>query len=99
MTVALDTELTEELLEEGLAREFVNRVQNLRRVSGFEVTDRIRIYHRSSGRLSKTLARLQEYVRQETLAADLRELEAGDGRSLIAEEINGEKTEIAVERI
>jgi isoleucyl-tRNA synthetase len=45
LTVALDTALTDELIDEGLAREFVNRVQNLRKDSGFEVTDRICIRH------------------------------------------------------
>ena len=44
LTVALDTHLTPALLSEGMAREFVNRVQNLRKDSGFDVTDRIGIY-------------------------------------------------------
>jgi isoleucyl-tRNA synthetase len=44
VTVAVDTELTKELIDEGLAREFVNRIQNMRKDAGFEVTDRIKIF-------------------------------------------------------
>ena len=101
ITVALDTELTDELIEEGLAREFVNRIQNMRKHAGFEVTDRIKIYHRSSDRLAKALSRLQEYVKKETLATELLVLE-GMGIppvTLSKEELNGEMAEIGVERI
>ncbi|HWP81452.1 MAG TPA: isoleucine--tRNA ligase [Bacteroidota bacterium] len=101
MTVALDTELTEELIDEGLAREFVNRVQNMRKDAGFEVTDRIKIYHRSSDRLMKALARMQEYVKQETLAIELLMLNQKEHSpvELSKEELNGERAEIGVERI
>ena len=50
-TVALDTELTEELIAEGIAREFVNRIQNMRKDAGFVVTDRIAIAYRAPERL------------------------------------------------
>jgi isoleucyl-tRNA synthetase len=101
VTVALDTSLTDDLIEEGLAREFVSRVQNLRKESGFEVTDRIRIYHRSSEKLTKALERLQEYVRQETLATEVRSMTNGGTAAvtLTKDEINGEPTEIGVEKI
>ena len=48
-TVALDTELDEDLKREGIAREFVNRIQNIRKNAGFEVTDRIFIFTDCSG--------------------------------------------------
>ncbi|MEK6566320.1 MAG: isoleucine--tRNA ligase [Bacteroidota bacterium] len=101
VTVALDAELTEELVEEGLAREFVNRVQNLRKNSGFEVTDRIKIYYKSSDRLSKALDRMASYVQQETLATEIRNVTRdGNGSvSYTTEDINGERAEIGVERI
>ncbi|MEX0602779.1 MAG: DUF5915 domain-containing protein, partial [Bacteroidota bacterium] len=101
LTVALDTALTEELLEEGLAREFVNRIQNLRKDSGFEVSDRIRIYHRSTDRLARSLERLSQYIRQETLAQDVRQLRTDEHSafSFHPEDINGEKTEVALEKI
>jgi isoleucyl-tRNA synthetase len=101
LTVALDTELNEALVTEGLAREFVNRIQNLRKESGFEVTDRIRISHRSSERLAKALEEMAEYVRQETLAKEIQRVREAD-KSILTfniSEINGEKSEIAVEKI
>ncbi|HTP79561.1 MAG TPA: isoleucine--tRNA ligase [Bacteroidota bacterium] len=101
LTVALDTELSEDLIDEGLAREFVNRVQNLRKDSGFEVTDRIRIYYRSSDRLARALQRLDAYIRRETLATEvLASSKPGNGTMRFTEEdINGEQTEVAVEKI
>ena len=101
LTVALDTALNESLINEGFAREFVNRIQNMRRNSGFEVTDRIRIYHRSTARLNNALENMMEYVRQETLATDIRTVGASalSAVTLSVEDINGEKSEIAVEKI
>jgi isoleucyl-tRNA synthetase len=101
LTVALDTELNESLINEGLAREFVNRVQNLRKDSGFEVTDRIRIFHQSSARLSKALEQMMEYIKQETLAKELTSVVPNKKPILTfnTSEINGEKSEIAVEKI
>jgi isoleucyl-tRNA synthetase len=100
LTVALDTALTGELIDEGLAREFVNRIQNLRKDSGFEVTDRIRIAHASSERLTKALNRMVEYVKQETLAIDMISIspEIAISRGAKSEDINGESCAIAVER-
>jgi isoleucyl-tRNA synthetase len=101
LTVALDTALTDELIDEGLAREFVNRVQNLRKDSGFEVTDRIRIQHASSDRLTKALHRMTEYVKQETLAVELQAISTEDCPTQAAkcEDINGEQSLIAVVEI
>jgi isoleucyl-tRNA synthetase len=100
ITVALDTALTDELIDEGLAREFVNRVQNLRKDSGFEVTDRIRIVHASSERLTKALGRMVQYVQQETLAVELKSISNVDALKQGAknEDINGEPSAIAVEK-
>jgi isoleucyl-tRNA synthetase len=100
ITVALDTALTDELIDEGLAREFVNRVQNLRKDSGFKVTDRIRIVHASSERLGKALGRMVQYVQQETLAVELKPISNADALKQGAknEDINGEPSAIAVEK-
>jgi isoleucyl-tRNA synthetase len=101
ITVALDTELTEELISEGLAREFVSRVQNLRKDSGFEVTDRIHIYHASSPRLTAALAQMREYIQQETLAVEVKSVSPADitQYAVKSEDINGEQTSLAVEKI
>lgn len=101
ITVALDTVLTDGLIDEGLAREFVNRVQNLRKNSGFEVTDRIKVYYISSQRLTKALQRMADYIKQETLALELITKTKSELEQLgsTEEDINGEPATIAVERI
>ena len=72
VTVALDTELTPELVNEGLAREFVSRIQNLRKDSGFEVTDRITLEAHVPNEVQRALEAMQAYVQDETLCQDLR---------------------------
>ncbi len=57
ITVALDTHLTEELLDEGAERELVSKIQTMRKDAGFEVTDRIAVYHVAEGRAKKMLER------------------------------------------
>ncbi len=68
LTVALETDISDELLYEGLAREFVNRVQNMRKDAGFEVTDRINIWVQASPKFSAAIKKMLEYIRNETLA-------------------------------
>ena len=71
LTVALDTTLTPELINEGLAREFVNRVQNMRKDAGLEVTDRIRINFEAPSRVAEAVQRLSDYIKSETLATQV----------------------------
>jgi isoleucyl-tRNA synthetase len=100
VTVALDTQLNDVLIDEGLAREFVNRIQNLRKDAGFDVTDRIRIFYRSSDRLNKALDRMMKYVREETLAKEVMDLKEGNNQGVPAkEDINGELCEIVLEKV
>ncbi|MGH7596264.1 MAG: isoleucine--tRNA ligase [bacterium] len=99
-TVAIDTALDEALINEGLAREFVNRVQNMRKDAGFDVIDRIRIYYESSDKLSRALAHSSAYVKNETLAETLEQrLDTANHTHHEEWEINGEKTIICIERI
>ncbi len=69
--VALDTHISDELYKEGIAREFVNRIQNLRKDSGFEVTDRIRIEVKSDIIFLEALDQMKSYVMNETLAESI----------------------------
>lgn len=71
LTVALDATLTEELKSEGLARELVNRLQNLRKSSGLEVTDRINILIDAKDEFKQALAGFEDYVKEEVLADEL----------------------------
>ncbi len=68
LTLALETTITEELMYEGLAREFVNRVQNMRKDAGFEVTDRISITAQASPNMCTAIKNLNDYITNETLA-------------------------------
>jgi isoleucyl-tRNA synthetase len=67
LTVALDVTLNEELVNEGIARELVNRIQNLRKDSGLEVTDRINIQLQENGKLSDAIHQNLDYIKTETL--------------------------------
>lgn len=71
LTVALDVTLTAELLKEGIARELVNRIQNLRKDSGFEVTDRIDVFLQKDDQISTAVHSNLEYIKAETLTEEL----------------------------
>ena len=68
LTVALDMTITDELMQEGLAREIVNRVQNLRKTGGFEVTDRIELLIEKNEKTDAAVAKFSDYICNETLA-------------------------------
>jgi isoleucyl-tRNA synthetase len=85
LTVALDISLTPELIREGYAREFVNRIQNLRKENGFEVTDRVNILISSRSEWADALTEFKGYICTETLAESL---------ELVAEVPNGIEVEI-----
>ncbi len=67
ITVALDISISEELHQEGIARELVNRIQNIRKDSGFEVTDKIKVQIQRNGELEKAILNNEAYIKSETL--------------------------------
>ena len=71
MTIALDINLTDELKQEGVAREFVNKIQNLRKESNFEVTDRITIKIEKHEFFNDSVLNFREYIGNQTLAESL----------------------------
>lgn len=71
ITVALDTRLNENLVTEGLAREFVNRIQNMRKEAGFSVTDRIEVHFEASRALHRAIRLKSEEIQTEILATKL----------------------------
>ncbi len=71
LTVALDVSISEELKQEGIARELVNRIQNLRKDSGLEVTDKIAIKILKDGIIEKAVEKNLDYIKTETLTAEL----------------------------
>ena len=71
LTVALDVTITDELRKEGIARELVNRIQNLRKDSGFEVTDRIDVKLQKDDDMVNAINHNLEYIKTETLTEDI----------------------------
>ena len=69
--VVLDTELTEDLILEGLAREFVRKVQSLRKEADFVITDHINIYYNGSDQVEEMLRKFKDYIMGETLGEEL----------------------------
>lgn len=94
ITVALDITLSEELIQEGIARELVNRIQNLRKDSGFEVTDKIKVTIQTSEGLEKAIQANRIYIMSETLTEVLEfEEDLNDGTSI---EFDGIITKILI---
>ena len=71
ITVALDITISEELKNEGIARELVNRIQNIRKDSGFEVTDKIKVQIKRNGILEEAILKNIDYIKSETLTDEL----------------------------
>ncbi|MGB3606750.1 isoleucine--tRNA ligase [Psychroserpens sp.] len=71
LTVALDVTLTDDLMKEGIARELVNRIQNLRKDSGFELTDRISVQFQRDAQIENAIETNLEYIKTETLTNKL----------------------------
>ena len=71
ITVALDITISEGLKEEGIARELVNRIQNIRKDSGFEVTDKIKVHLQKNSELEKAVKANEAYIKSETLTETL----------------------------
>ena len=71
ITVALDIKISTELKQEGIARELVNRIQNIRKDSGFEVTDKIKVQLQRSGELELAIQNNKAYIMSETLTEEL----------------------------
>ncbi len=69
--VAIDTQLTDELIQEGMVRDLVRQIQNMRKDSEFNVDDRITIEYSATGNLSEAIEAWSDYIRQETLANSL----------------------------
>jgi isoleucyl-tRNA synthetase len=97
LTVALDINLDEELKIEGLAREFVNRVQNMRKEADFLVTDRILLYVKSEPVIRKAIKNKYEYICGEVLAVSMID-RFGKGEFYREWEIENEKVQIGIER-
>ena len=96
LTVALDITITEELKREGVARELVNRIQNIRKESGFEVTDKISVEIESNDLTAPAVESFAQYIAQQTLAVDVKAVAAPAGAFVVDSDIDEVALKIAV---
>ncbi|HHZ01391.1 MAG TPA: isoleucine--tRNA ligase [Tissierellia bacterium] len=92
----IDTELTEDLLNEGYAREFISKVQQMRKNNGYEVLDRINIYYTSSPEIDKAVKEFEDFIKSETLADSIIVSNEND---MEVQNLNGIDTGMKVEKI
>lgn len=100
LTVALDVTLTADLIQEGIAREFINRIQNLRKDNGFDVTDKICIEIQKNEAIISAINVHKNYIAMQTLANDIKWVESLDIEQAIEVEIDDNtKTLLKISRI
>jgi len=87
LTVALDININESLRQEGIAREFVNRIQNLRKDSGFDVTDKITVEIQKHDSINEAIANFKDYIASQTLAKSI----------LMVEHLNSDGKEVEID--
>ncbi len=96
LTVALDVTITDELRREGVARELINRIQNIRKDSGFEVTDKIVVEIENSEMVREGVESFGDYIAQQTLAVSLRLADEPAGKNVCRVEFDEAELTIAV---
>ena len=93
--VILNTELTDELIKEGIAREIVSKVQNLRKTNDYNIVDRINIYYSGDEDIDKTVELFNDFINNETLAINIVKQD-NDGEIY---DLNGHNAKIFIERV
>jgi len=99
ITVAVDTQLTPELISEGLAREFVNRIQNMRKDAGFQVTDKINIAFSGKSEFEVAINSFRNYIAIETLAEKVESKADFNGGVVQNWKIGGDEIKIKIEKV
>ncbi len=94
--VILDTTLTPELINEGYAREFVSKIQQMRKNNGYEVLDNINIFYDGSDEIKSAIDEYEDFIKSETLAATIEKVSEEE---LEKQDLNGQMTGIRLERI
>lgn len=98
LTVALDVNLTQELKEEGIARELINRIQNLRKDSNFNVTDKIDLQIGKHEQINDAVLHFKDYISSQVLAENITLTESA-GEDVQAIEIDDIRTFIKIQRM
>lgn len=96
LTVALDITITDDLRNEGVARELVNRIQNIRKESGLEVVDRITVEIERTDAVELSVESYGDYIASQTLALDLKVSDTPQGAFVVESDLNEEPLKIAI---
>jgi len=100
LTIALDTTLDQDLINEGVTREFINRVQNFRKSNGFDINDKVEIYVKTTDELFNTIIGNKNSINSETLSEGIHNADDSNGEMEYSEtEINGEPVKLFVKKI
>ena len=97
--MAIATEIPPELVEEGIARELVHRLQTMRRSAGFDIADRIATYYQSGASIQQVMKRFASYIEQETLSMELIEGAPGPDAHVESHRIGGEEVVLGAKRL
>ena len=98
LTVVMDTNLTEELVEEGFVRELVSKIQTMRKEAGFEVQDHIDVYESGNDRIRGILEKFEDQLKKEVLAESVTYSDAPEGAYEKEWTVNGERVTLAVRK-
>jgi len=98
ITVALDTKLDKDLIDEGIVREFINRIQNSRRSNDLKISDSVRIFYRTSENIRSAINKNLEYIKSETMSENITSSKSHD-YDFSKSEINGELCELYLEKL
>jgi isoleucyl-tRNA synthetase len=96
LTVAIDTEISPELREEGLAREIIRRIQDFRKQADFEISDRIKLVYKASSGLSSAITKHRNYIMEEVLALEMEEGEPESGMFSSTTKFEGEEATLGL---
>jgi isoleucyl-tRNA synthetase len=94
--VILDTNLTKELIDEGFAREFISKIQQMRKSNSYEMMDNIKIFYNGAEEIQYAVKIFDEYIKSETLAVSI---EKTDDTSYEVQNLNGFDTGIKLEKV
>ncbi|MBQ3247292.1 MAG: isoleucine--tRNA ligase, partial [Alistipes sp.] len=99
LTVALDITVTDELRKEGVARELVNRIQNIRKESGLEVTDKISVEIEAKELVEGAVAEFGDYIGSQTLAVSVKCSAEPEGEFVVESDIDEDPLRIAITKM
>ncbi|OGO02252.1 MAG: isoleucine--tRNA ligase [Chloroflexi bacterium RBG_13_52_14] len=99
LAVMVDADINQELADEGLTRELVHRLQNLRKQAGFDIADYIETYYEGGPAVQRVMEKFEQYIKQETLSRKLVEGKPPEGAFGKSQVIDGEKVTLAVKKL